>query len=673
MHCADDGLESSTAMLEDTRKRILEYNNGKSALERGKEIKKIFPLLAEDIIRMADQAMEGMLVLPGTGPDLFFVGNPPLWQSNPCGDNEYTYFLNRMFHVKTLSEAYSLTGNLMYAEKAISEMRNWIETVHCPGILDESGAYDLQAFDCCSPWRALEVGIRGYRTWPIIIELLADTPFYTEDFHCLVLKSCREHCRILSEISPKLWPDADHNHYIMENLGLLSLTLLFPEIDPEGNMRKQAEDELSRCIENQSTADGGQIEGCPSYHNGSVYWFSLRNSISRKYGIPVPDEYTDRLKRMFVHSIHATRPSGGNFPWGDSHTAEKETMSLAAIACYMATGERKYLQSAAYFSPSRIIEKDMRDNLWRFTDLDKLRIDYEYAAENPLKPELPCVEWDKELKQAFIRTGWEKDAVAVMTACRTPIKNNHAHMDPGGFDFTAYGEPLVSDPGIYTYKDSIDRYHFKSTGWHNCAMINHKDAWQYIASWKYGKQKPGDIIEVQDDDICMTVISEHMNYEPVRMRRMLSLIDSRMLLVIDAAYGMADGDTMQSTFHINSPQVRMVGMNCIASYSTGKPNVLIASSGDCAGTEIISGKISTDNDVWHDSMIVRFNTGKAGHGYTVHAALLVPFKSGEDIVSPIPLRLDAEESSISASFCFNGRSYAVVHRDLKTTVEIKEV
>ena len=78
-------------MLEDTRKRILDCNLGRNSLERGREIAAIFPRLAEDIVRLADEAMEGRLVLPGTGPELFFVGNPPLWENNPCGDNEYTY------------------------------------------------------------------------------------------------------------------------------------------------------------------------------------------------------------------------------------------------------------------------------------------------------------------------------------------------------------------------------------------------------------------------------------------------------------------------------------------------------------------------------------------------------------------------------------------------------
>ena len=656
-------------MLEDTRKRILGCNLGRNSLERGREIAAIFPRLAKDIVRLADEAMEGRLVLPGTGPELFFVGNPPLWESNPCGDNEYTYFLNRMFHVKTLSEAYSLTGKPEYAEKAISEMRNWIETVKCPPLENEDGSYDLKAFDCCSPWRALEVGIRGYRTWPIIIELLIDTPFYTEDFHRLVIQSCREHCRVLSEISPRLWPEADHNHYIMENLGLLSLVLLFPEIDETGRMLRQAEDELSRCMENQCTEDGGQIEGCPSYHNGSVYWFSLRNSISAKYGLSVPDSYTEKLRKMFIHSIHATRPAGGNFPWGDSHTAKKETMSLAAVACYMATGEREYLQSAAYFSPSAMIEKDMRDNLWRFTDLEKLRDDYAWAEKHPLKPDMECVEWNRELKQAYIRTGWEKDDIGIMTACRTPIKNNHAHMDPGGFDFCAYGEPLISDPGIFTYKDDINRYHFKSTGWHNTAMINGRDAWQYIASWRYGKQEEGDIISVTEGERHTTVISEHMNYKPVRLRRILSLIDKRFLLVMDIAYGMNKEDSMQSSFHINAPEISILASRCLASSVPDRANVIIATSGDGAGTKIISGKISTDNDVWHDSLIVRFNTAGNKEEAAAHAALIVPLKTGEEPQEAVPSLL-FENGIATVSFRFGDTSIKASFND--TEVDIKE-
>ncbi len=134
---------TSQELLSLLKKRVLQIHGGKTALERGKAIKEAFPHLAEDTIQLADQALEGMLVLPGTGPELYFVGNPAKWTENPVGDNEYTFHLNRMHHLKTLSEAYTLTGNLAYAEKALFELEHWLDTVPCPDLQDEAGTYLL--------------------------------------------------------------------------------------------------------------------------------------------------------------------------------------------------------------------------------------------------------------------------------------------------------------------------------------------------------------------------------------------------------------------------------------------------------------------------------------------------------------------------------------------------
>ena len=672
LFCQKTALESLLLMMQETRERRLRANGGLNAFERGKRIREIFPGLADEIISLANQDLEGMLVLPGTGPEPFFVGNPPKWKENPCGDFEYTYSLNRMFHTKRLAEAYSLTGDEKYAEKAIAELSNWIDTVDCPPLMNADGTYNLEAFDCCSPWRALEVGIRGYRSWPIMIEILIDSPSFTEKLFNKLLESCRKHCEVLYKISPRLWPKADHNHYIMENLGLLSFVLLFPELDENGDMLMHAEKELSRCIQNQCTERGGQIEGCPSYHNGSVYWFSLRNTISRKYRLNVPDEYTESLKKMFAHSVHATRPFGGNFPWGDSHTADKETMSLAAVACYMATGDREYLQMAAYFYPQSTINADLRDNLWRFSDIKKLKDDYAFALSSPLCPDLPNMEWDKELKQVYMRTGWDKNAVGIMTACRTPIQNNHAHMDPGGFDFVAYGEPLVSDPGIYTYKNDENRYHFKSTGWHNCAMINSHDAWEYKGSWRYGEQKWGDIITASSDSDSMTVISEHMNYEPVRLKRILSLIDKRFLAVVDIASGMDSKDTLDASFHLNSDRIIIRKENSVITEKSQKPNVALFSAGS-SRLEILNARISTGNDIWHDSLIARFHKSPDSNGKAMHAALLIPLETGEAISSPVCFSAQYDENSVSLSFCFSGIEYSIHYNGEKATLRKKEI
>ena len=70
------------------RNRILKANNGKTALERGAAVREAFPELADSTVKLAEEAMKGMLVLPGTGPELYFVGNPPKWTFNPVNDNE---------------------------------------------------------------------------------------------------------------------------------------------------------------------------------------------------------------------------------------------------------------------------------------------------------------------------------------------------------------------------------------------------------------------------------------------------------------------------------------------------------------------------------------------------------------------------------------------------------
>lgn len=169
------------------------------------------------------------------------------------------------------------------------------------------------------------MGIRGYRTWPYVIELLAETPYMTKDFLEKLLPCIYVHALVLYRIIPLLWPKADHNHYLMENLGLLSFSCLFPEMKGSADFKAHAMKEPDRCMAAQCTPCGGQIEGCASYHNGCIFWFAMRNVFSRKFGLPLSEAYTERLRAMFTHSVHATRACGGNFPWGDSHTADKET------------------------------------------------------------------------------------------------------------------------------------------------------------------------------------------------------------------------------------------------------------------------------------------------------------------------------------------------------------
>lgn len=55
-----------------------------------------------ELLRRAEEAMQGMLVLNGTGPAPVFVGIPPRWQENPCGIGGYC--LQHLFCCKMRQE-----------------------------------------------------------------------------------------------------------------------------------------------------------------------------------------------------------------------------------------------------------------------------------------------------------------------------------------------------------------------------------------------------------------------------------------------------------------------------------------------------------------------------------------------------------------------------------------
>lgn len=133
-----------------------------------------------------------------------------------------------------------------------------------------------------------------------------------EKFIETCLKSVYEHALILYLVDPIIWPKADHNHYLMENNGLLYLSCMFPEFKDAEVWREHAIHEMERCIDAQVTEGGGQIEGCASYHNGCIYWFVLPLFLGEKYGFRMSAHYEEKLRKMLEYSIHATRPGSGN-------------------------------------------------------------------------------------------------------------------------------------------------------------------------------------------------------------------------------------------------------------------------------------------------------------------------------------------------------------------------
>ena len=125
--------------------------------------------------------------------------------------------------------------------------------------------------------------------------------------------------KILRKVSPLLWPKADHNHFLMECLGILTTALYFPELREAEEWKSFAIDGIERCCLAQLTEDGGQIEGCPSYHNGCMFWFGLAVVLAKRFHFKFSDQYMELFRRNLDYSIYSLRPTGKCVPVGDSH------------------------------------------------------------------------------------------------------------------------------------------------------------------------------------------------------------------------------------------------------------------------------------------------------------------------------------------------------------------
>lgn len=125
---------------------------------------------AEGIIRKADEAMEGMLVLNGTGAKPYFVGRPPRWDENPFGVGGYTWTMSRLVYMTMLSQAYFITGRQDYMRKLEVDLKDWLDKETPPPV-----AYDhdsAMVYHGVHHWRMLEIGFRTTYTFPIVLTAL---------------------------------------------------------------------------------------------------------------------------------------------------------------------------------------------------------------------------------------------------------------------------------------------------------------------------------------------------------------------------------------------------------------------------------------------------------------------------------------------------------------------
>lgn len=610
-------------------------------IETASFINRHIPDLKNKIICEADLALEGMLILPGSGGSPVFVGNPPMWKENPTPqkDREAFFVLNRMGHWKTLIEAFMLTGDGMYASKVTTEFKDWVQACQRPAIpvsgagvySEESQTADLiDKFDAgepkYAPWRSLEAGFRMFLSWYLIRDCLEDTPYVTEEIRKGLRQSVTEHAEVLEFVSPRLYPGADHNHYLMEMCGLLFAACKFPELTGAGEWRALAAAELERCLARQYTEGGGQLEGCPHYHNEClVLLLRALLAVKEKNGnVCFTRAFEEGLRQALIYTLHTCRPTGVGVPWGDSDATAAPIKSV--LYGWFVFGDTELLEMAVRLAGQDTVRGVFLSCIWdcpapeRFEELmrqfeNRMR----KGEKESWKAGLPLTAWFKPLSQVCIRTAWDREAVSLFFACRLPVQNSHAHMDPGGFDFTAYGRNMIADPGRFTYNEIPERALLKSAFSHTTLTVNGKEPFEYRSSWSYGEQGRGKITEFSLENRrnpgLYRIEAEHI-LEGYRHQRVLITGFSEVqpfLAVIDRVEGLGREDRVELHFQVNYTRERSAGQTTVF-WEPGAPSLIIAGDGRMKPS-LRDGWISEVMDQKRPSLILDFQEEKCRKEY----------------------------------------------------------
>lgn len=572
----------------------------------------------QETIANAELAYQGMIMLPGTGGVREFVGNPPKWLERRHNDNEYLWQLNRMTHWQDLLEAYSLTKDVKYGQKVIDEMLDWIETVSIPeDLVDKPLGY----FSECHPLRVLELGIRAYKIWPLVLEHLGRSELFTEEILELYLTAIYRQVKALRKVSPQLWPKADHNHYLMECLGTLTTALYFPELKEAEEWKAFAIEGIEKCSIAQLTDDGGQIEGCPSYHNGCMFWFGIAVVLANRFGFEFSPEYMERFRKNLDYSIYSLRPTGKCVPVGDSFANPLAVMS--GVYGYYALKDSTWLGLATNLIDIHEVVREASKHVWRALDVRQFVEELYSLQDREFVLDKPTTFWNRTLDQAIIRSGWDSKALSFLFTCKSPIQNAHAHIDLMSFDFTALGKDMICDPGFFCYRDDEDRKQFKSSNYHSTLLIDERDHFEYINSFTFGPQKPGGIYNVEDRGFYQLASASHTNYEPVIHHRHISLVDHRFVLIADRVEGLND-HSVQRYYHLDFTEVKEGMSGVIATSNIA--NLAIATS-DTGTMDLLQGRLSDTTDISRPSTRVRFQDRYSGT--VTLLTVLIPFHEGQ--------------------------------------------
>ncbi|ATB27097.1 alginate lyase family protein [Melittangium boletus] len=254
-----------------------------------------------------------------------------------------------------------------------------------------------------------------------------------------------------------------NNHLVSNFVGLLVMSLLFPDLPDAARRTALAVAGLRAQVVAQVNADGSSFEGSIPYHRLSVELFTLALVVARVRGVDLGGVYERRLRGMFAASRAWTSEQGLAPQVGDNDSGRVFPFKERDPR------EQGYLAplGAAIFGDATLSGGDFPDEAaWLLgrTGLERFR-----SLRSAPAP----------VSVSFPEGGFHvlRGAGAVVTVSAGAQGQGgvggHSHNDKLSFELHLGGRPVIVDPGTGTYtREPSVRNALRSTAAHNTLQVD---------------------------------------------------------------------------------------------------------------------------------------------------------------------------------------------------------
>jgi len=439
--------------------------------------------------------------------------------------------LNRLQHLITLAQAFSLTKDEQFAGEFFSQVDSW-RSANPVGRGPNWACAMEAAIRSINLLACFEVFRHSKRLTPSNLASLLS-----------LFDSHGRHIRRNLEFSYI----TTSNHYLSDVVGLLWLGLMLPELEAADGWRDFGLKEMLREMDKQVLPDGADFEASTAYHRFVLELFLYTFLLCRRNQISIPEKYWKKLETMVAFTAAYVRPDGRAPLAGDNDSGR--IMPFAPRSgddhAYLAALGAVLFERSEFKLPGVEVPDEVA---WLFGEEGRDKFE-------SLQQAMARSQVFKEAGLCFMRSG-SSYLMLNFSSAGINGRGSHSHNDALSIELSACGSAFLIDPGTYVYTADLDaRHEFRSTEYHSTVEVDGEEQNRTNRSTPFviGDDARPKLLRWQSSGETDLAVAEHYGYQRLPLgivhRRTVQFYKQKELWLMEDALLGAGIHQFRFSFH----------------------------------------------------------------------------------------------------------------------------